>query len=498
MIKKRPSIPALAALIAFTAGCFATAVYLWIAFGGPIPLKPQGYEMKVAVRDGQGLVAGTDVRIAGVNIGSVQGVELNDELDRTVATLEIEDEFAPRPIDTKAIVRQRSLLGERYVELSAGTAAGPTLEEGGTLDPAQVDEQVSFEDVIATFDEETRDELSSWLTEYGAGLEGGGQSLSAVLAALDPLAVETGEALEVVRRQQEETSALIREGGGALSALSERQGQLSGLIANSARTFRATAAKDEEFADAMTILPTFLDELRVTSARNAEFSEDTKPLLDQLRPAATELTPVARDLEAYAPDLRRALKGTETMARTTKKGVPAVLRYIEVNLPALESAIPWIGGIVPIFDYATLYRREITGAVANLAATTQATLPPAGGGAPAHYVRGSLPISLEAIGAFSQQFGTNRSNPYPAPGQALDLAQGLPLFGDYLCVNRTLPTISPALSADITTALGFYYTDVPTNPNPVDPPSPPCRSQAPLGPTTNSGGGSFPNVQPLP
>ena len=109
-----------------------------------------------------------------------------------------------------------------------------------------------------------------------------------------------------------------------------------------------------------------------------------------------------------------------------------------------------------------------------------------------------MPISLEAVGAFSQQFGTNRSNPYPAPGQALDLAQGLPLFGDYLCVNRTLPTISPALSADITTALGFYYTDIPTDPNPIEPPSPPCRSQAPLGPTTNSGGGAFPNVQPLP
>ena len=61
------------------------------------------------------------MRIAGVNVGRIVGLKLGPE-GRTVATLEISSEYAPIRADMHAILRQKTLLGETYVQLipSAG------------------------------------------------------------------------------------------------------------------------------------------------------------------------------------------------------------------------------------------------------------------------------------------------------------------------------------------------------------------------------------------
>jgi phospholipid/cholesterol/gamma-HCH transport system substrate-binding protein len=498
LITKRPSIQALLVLAAFVAACFAMTVYMWIDFGGPIPFKPEGYRMYVAFKDSRGLVTDTDVRIAGISVGSVKSINLNPKTNQAVAELDINDQYAPRPADTEATLRTKSLLGETYIELSPGTPNGPTLPEGGTLASSQVQESVSLGDVIGTFDPATRQALTSWLTDQGEALNGGAPSISSFLAALQPLAENTGVALGVVRDQQSATSSLIRDGGSALSALSERTGQFGGLVESSARVFHAMGTRNADLAQAIRILPTFLDETKSVSERLAKFSAQTTPLVKQLQPAAEQFSPGLRQLQHFAPDLRRVMIGIKPLTRVSRSGVPALGQIFDRAQPLLERARPYLGGVEPIINYANAYRRELAGAVGNLAATTQATLPPAGGGTPLHYVRGALPINLEALAAFPKRFGSSRTNPYPKPGQALELGQGLPQFGDYLCVNRPLPSLSPAFSSEITTAIGSYYTDDPANPNPVTPPSPPCRSQGALGPAVGGGPGYFPNLQPLP
>ena len=51
MIKQAPSIGRLLAMVAFTLSCFGILVFLWLAFGGPIPLKPEGYQVHVQFND---------------------------------------------------------------------------------------------------------------------------------------------------------------------------------------------------------------------------------------------------------------------------------------------------------------------------------------------------------------------------------------------------------------------------------------------------------------
>ncbi|MGI8945529.1 MAG: MlaD family protein [Thermoleophilaceae bacterium] len=76
MVKETPGILKLAAMVAFTASCFGLLLFLWLAFGGSIPLKPEGYRVEVAFPEAAGLVKEADVRLAGVNVGKVKDKKL--------------------------------------------------------------------------------------------------------------------------------------------------------------------------------------------------------------------------------------------------------------------------------------------------------------------------------------------------------------------------------------------------------------------------------------
>ena len=65
------------------------------------------------------------------SIGKVVSVGLDRHTGLTQAVIQIDRQFAPRPADTRAILRQKTLLGETYVELSPGNPSGPKLPDGG-------------------------------------------------------------------------------------------------------------------------------------------------------------------------------------------------------------------------------------------------------------------------------------------------------------------------------------------------------------------------------
>ena len=47
MIKQTPSFGRIFAMVAFTLSCFGILVFLWLNFGGAVPLQPEGYRVKV-------------------------------------------------------------------------------------------------------------------------------------------------------------------------------------------------------------------------------------------------------------------------------------------------------------------------------------------------------------------------------------------------------------------------------------------------------------------
>ena len=52
MIKQAPSLGRIVAMVVFTLSCFGLLMFLWLAFGGSVPLKPEGYRFTVHIRGG--------------------------------------------------------------------------------------------------------------------------------------------------------------------------------------------------------------------------------------------------------------------------------------------------------------------------------------------------------------------------------------------------------------------------------------------------------------
>ena len=326
-METRPPTPIqLLVAVAFAISCFGLLLFLWLAFGGPTPLKPESYRVTVPFDEATQLAVEADVRISGVSVGRVKSIELSDE-GLADAELEIDARYAPIPDDSRAILRQKTLLGETYVELTPGSGDASALPEnplpeGGELPRAQVSDAVELDEIFRTFDEPTRAAFQTWQQDVSIALRHRGADLSAAIGNLGPFASDLDRLLRILDSERLATRQFVRDTGEVFEALSERRGQLRGLITNSEAVFSTTAARNEALQDAFVALPTFLDEQRLTLERLERFAVDTDPLVQQLRPAARELSPTLIDLGKLAPELRDFFIGFRQAASAAKPGSP--------------------------------------------------------------------------------------------------------------------------------------------------------------------------------
>ena len=493
MIKQAPSIGRILTMVAFSLSCVGLVLYLWLTFGGSIPLRPEGYRMHVKFPEATSLAQEADVRISGVNVGKVKSKEQDRETGLTEVEIELDERFAPVPRTTRAILRQKTLLGETYVELTPGEGA-PKLADGGTLPQGQVASTVELDEIFRTFDPETRAAFSSWLDQQGRAVDKRGEALNDALANLEPFADDTEDVLEILRRQRGATQRLVRDTGAVFEALTEREGQLRELVVNSNRVFETTASRDDALAAAFTVLPTFLRETRQTVRRTSEFARDTNPLITQLRPAARQLSPTLIDLRRLAPDLRGLFRDLDPLIRVSRRGLPALESVLEETKPLLARIDPFLAQVNPILDYLGLYRREIASFFALDAAATQATDLAPGRTRPLHYLRTTNPLNLENLAAYPTRLPTNRSNPYVEPGGYSQLPQGLPVFGEYLCTTEgPLPTLGAGVVDPVLGLLNRFVFDAFS----AGAVAPPCREQAPLGRLVGQSG-RYPRLEPNP
>ena len=115
-------------------GLFCVA-YLTIKLGKMEVFDSKGFELVANFNSVSGLRVGADVEMAGVPVGRVASIKLDDDLSRRQARVVlILDKDLQLPADTIASVKTSGLIGDKYVNLTAGgsediLASGDTLEE---------------------------------------------------------------------------------------------------------------------------------------------------------------------------------------------------------------------------------------------------------------------------------------------------------------------------------------------------------------------------------
>jgi phospholipid/cholesterol/gamma-HCH transport system substrate-binding protein len=369
LIKETPSIGRIVAMVVFTLSVFGLLMFLWLSFGGPIPLRPEGYRIQVAFPEAATLAQEADVRLAGVNIGKVKEKKLDKRGARTIVELELKSEYAPIPKDSRAILRQKTLLGETYVQLSQGHKEAGTVPDGGRLENQQVESTVELDEIFTAFDEPTRQAFQEWVSELAKSVRsnspGPGEDINDALGNLTGFSVDGAKLLKVLDEQEVAVRRLVKNTGVVFAAVNEQEGALQQLIVNSDNTFQATQAQREALAETFSIFPTFLDESRATLARLEGFSRDTRPLIVDLKGPADDLGPTIRDLGALAPDLERLFRDLRPLIRVGRRSVPELENIFREIGPVVDALHPFFQELNPIISYLNFHQTTVAGFLQN-------------------------------------------------------------------------------------------------------------------------------------
>jgi phospholipid/cholesterol/gamma-HCH transport system substrate-binding protein len=414
MPKAAPTIGRVLAMAVFALSCFGILIFLWLSFGGPVPLKPEKWRFKAKLPESALLAKEADVRMAGLNIGKVKKKTFQRD-GGTLVEMEIDEDFAPLPRDTRAILRQKTLLGQIYVELTPGTRDGPKLDENDTLATSQVEEPVELDELISTFDPETRRNFRGWMRELGTALDGRGEDLNAAIGNFRDFAVSGSEVLRVLDEEEPALRRLVRNTGIALAAVNEREGQLRQLIVNANDFFGALASRNDELAETIRVFPSFLDESRATFRRLERFSRDTRPLVRDLIPVAEQLRPTLRDVGRFAPDLKRLFRDLDPLIDEAPDTLPEAARVLSGAEPLLENLHLYLPELNPILSYLNFNQQQVADFITNGGGTLNGTLPGVEGEGPRHYLKQFGIINSRGVGIASSRPEYERGNSYPGP-----------------------------------------------------------------------------------
>lgn len=295
-----------AALLLAGCGNFRGAYSLSLPGGADLGDDP--YTIIIEFADVLDLVPQSGVRVADVPVGRVESIELTGWLARVTVLVNSDVEL---PANADAAVRQTSLLGEKFIELSApGEApAGERLADGDTIPIERTDRNVEVEEVlgalslllngggIAQLQTITRelglalqgreDALRNTLTQLDGFIGGLDQQKSDIIAALESIDRLAG----TLAGQRDTIAVALDTIAPGLDILSEQRETLVAMLESLARlgevgTRVINESRDNTIADL----------------------EALQPILSELAAAGSDL-PDALDLLFTYPFPRQALNG---------------------------------------------------------------------------------------------------------------------------------------------------------------------------------------------
>jgi virulence factor Mce-like protein len=349
------------------------AVFLAYNANSGLPFVPS-YELKAEVPNAANLVTGNDVRVGGTRVGAVTGIEPRRHANGSVSallTMKLETTVKPLPVDTTVLVRPRSALGLKYVELTKGSS-DRGLQDGATIPLRQARPRpVELDEVLNTFDDKTRAASRTNLNELGTALAGRGGDLNQAIELANPLLLDLTPVMTNLssrRTQLARLNTALGRTAGLLAPAAETQ---ASLFRNLDTTFAALASIARPYLqDTIEGAPAALDAATRSFRVQRPFLANSEALFRELRPGAVALrdsAPALADaLVVGTPTLRRSV----ALNRRLEPAFRALQRFAEDPLVTLgvkdltataKVLAPTLAYVAPaqtVCNYATLFLRN--------------------------------------------------------------------------------------------------------------------------------------------
>jgi virulence factor Mce-like protein len=315
------------------------AVFLAYNANNGLPFVPT-YALTADVPSAANLVEGNEVRIGGTRVGVVEKItpkRLDDGKVIAQLHMKLETTVQPLPKDSTILVRPRSALGLKYVEITKGKQTTGGWDEGATIPLRQATPApVEFDEFLGMFDDKTRAAAQTQLEGFGNAFAGRGQDLNRGIQALNPLLRQLGPAMANLaddRTRLARFSEALARTSAIVAPVAEQQ---ASLFANLDTTFTALASiarpyLQDTISGGPPALQTAIDEL----PKQRAFLKNSEGLFHDLRPGVKALSGAASDLSAAftvgEPALRHSVAFNEDLVPVFQ----SLQRFAEDPLVAL-------------------------------------------------------------------------------------------------------------------------------------------------------------------
>jgi phospholipid/cholesterol/gamma-HCH transport system substrate-binding protein len=326
---------------------------IFLGFTKHIPFT-HGFRVNAVFQSANSIRKNSPVRIAGVNVGKVTKVEGKPGSDAAVVTMEINGKGLPIHKDAVMKIRPRIFLeGNFFVDVSPGTPSAPTIDDGDTIPLTQTATPVQFDQVLTTFQSDTRTSLQKTLEGIGTGLTykpPKAQDLDAAPSARGESAAQSlNDAIRYGPRSLRGTAIV------ADAFLGTEDHDLSRLIAGLNRTTEGLGRNEDQLKDLVT-------NFNRTVAATASEAVDLRASIRLLGPTLANANSALDSLNASFPN-------TRAFAREILPGV-------NQTAATIDAAFPWIAQTKKLLGPDELQGvvRQLSPATQDLAKVVDATL----------------------------------------------------------------------------------------------------------------------------
>ena len=275
-----------------------------------------GYRVTAEFVNAGQLVKGSEVRVAGSSVGTVEEIDVSQSGTAEV-TFTVDDAYAPLRQGTQATVKPTSLSGiaNRFIDLQLGPDDAQDIDDGGRIGSDHTATAVELDEVFSLFDKETRSSLRGFIKGQADTLRGRGAELRRGIHYLNPALSTGSRVFEELTKDEPLLKRFLVDSATLVNALAERRGDLTGVVSNLNATFGALGSQQAALAESVERLPPFLRRANTTFVNLRGALDDVDPLVNAAKPAVRRLGPFldqarlfARDGEPTIRDLSRTIR----------------------------------------------------------------------------------------------------------------------------------------------------------------------------------------------
>jgi ABC-type transporter Mla subunit MlaD len=352
------------------------AIFLAYNANAGLPWVPT-YRLTAEVPNGASLVKGNEARIGGLRAGVIDKITPIRNRNGTYAAildLKLEKRIKPLPVDSTMLIRPRSALGLKYLQITkghskTGFAEGSRIPISRYESPRGVDIDIFY----STFDKKTREAAQQNEQGYGAAFAGRGQDINTAIAAFRPLVRNVTAVFRNITAPDARLQDFFRMQERAASMVAPIAQTQADMFVNLDLTFTAFAEVARPFIqESITRGPSGLDTATAVFPKVRPFFRNTAQFFGELKPGTRALRVAARPLaDAFTTGVTSVRRSTQLNTRlegflrslqrlAQDPLVPVAVTDLTHTIDALDPTVSTLAPTQTVCNYLGLWFRNLS------------------------------------------------------------------------------------------------------------------------------------------